>query len=283
VRLRIRHETIYRYARPVGFVDHRLMISPRQRVDVAVIGSTLRIDPAATLVWSEDALGNAVATAIFAAPATRLTILATHEVELSAEEYPVFRIDPAAHRHPFAYAAADQALFGPALIGCGAGDADVAAWADAFAAGMPDDTMTLLRLLNERIGTDIAYRIRDEEGTQAPAQTIALASGSCRDLAALFLAAVRHLGFAARAVSGYLWDPGMPAGEAGAMHAWCEVYLPQAGWIAFDPTRQFIGNAGLIATAMGASNEAILPITGGFVGDPGDLLGLDVDVRVTAA
>jgi transglutaminase-like putative cysteine protease len=56
-----------------------------------------------------------------------------------------------------------------------------------------------------------------------------MASGSCRDLASLFIEASRHLGFAARAASGYVFDPGAPEGRMVTTHAWAEVYLPGAG------------------------------------------------------
>ncbi|WP_058734453.1 transglutaminase-like domain-containing protein [Sphingomonas sanguinis] len=137
----------------------------------------------------------------------------------SAEPYPVFRLDPAAHRYPFAYASDDRALFGPGLLGGDADqDEDQARWLAEFRAAAPDDTLRLLNALNEAVGAAIAYRTRDEEGMQSPPRTLALRSGSCRDLAALFLWAVRRLGFPARAVSGYLFDPGMAAGDVGATH-----------------------------------------------------------------
>lgn len=283
MRLRIRHRTLYRYARPVRFLDHRLLVTPRSGPDITTIHSDLRIDPPAELVWSEDAAGNTTAVALFGEPAAALSIVAKHEVLHTAEPYPIFRLDPAAHRYPFTYAPADRALLGPALLeGRVDEEAGVERWLDGFRAGAPDDTLTLLKALNEAVGATIAYRTRDEEGTQAPSRTLALRSGSCRDLAALFLAAARRLGFAARAVSGYLFDPGVAAGDVGATHAWCEVFLPGAGWIAFDPTQRRIGAAGLVATAVGATSDAVLPVTGGFQGDAADFRGMDVTVSVTS-
>jgi len=281
VRLRIRHRTTYRYARPVRFLDHRLLLTPRAGRDVRTIRSDLRVDPAAELVWSEDAAGNTAALALIAGPAATLTILAEHEVLHTAEPYPIFRLDPAAHRHPFAYPAGDLALFGPALLETDV-EPGLERWLKGFRAGAPDDTLMLLNALNEAVGAAVAYRTRDEEGTQVPSRTLELGSGSCRDLAALFLAAARRLGFAARAASGYLFDPGSAAGNAGATHAWCEVFLPGAGWIAFDPTRRRVGAADLVATAVGATSEAVLPVVGGFLGDAADFTGMEVEVAVEA-
>ena len=93
-------------------------------------------------------------------------------------------------------------------------------------------------------------------------------------MATLLIAAVRSLGLGARAVSGYLHMPAAPGAsrdaQHGATHAWAEVYLPGAGWIAFDPTQRRMGSAGLVATAVGASSRSILSIIGGFVGDAAD-------------
>ena len=110
---------------------------------------------------------------------------------------------------------------------------------------------------------------------------MALASGSCRDIAALFIEAARCLGFGARAVSGYLFDPQANADDPGSTHAWAEVYLPGAGWIAFDPTHRRLGGASLIPVAVARSNRQIMPIAGGYVGTPEDFIGMDVAVKVT--
>ena len=151
----------------------------------------------------------------------------------------------------------------------------------AFVRGVRTDTLSLLKDINAGILGPVAYRTRDEEGTQTPLETLALASGSCRDIAALFIAAVRHLGFGARAVSGYLFDPQPNADDPGSTHAWAEVYLPGAGWIAFDPTHRRLGGASLIPVAVARSNRQIMPIVGGYGGAPEDFVAMEVAVSVT--
>lgn len=128
----------------------------------------------------------------------------------------------------------------------------------------------------------VAYRVRDEEGTQSSDETLALASGSCRDVAALFIEAARHLGFGARAVSGYLYDPDVIAADGGSTHAWAEIFLPGAGWVAFDPTHRRMGSAQLVAVAVGRSNRQIMPVTGGYVDRPDDAVAMSVSVVVRA-
>jgi transglutaminase-like putative cysteine protease len=154
------------------------------------------------------------------------------------------------------------------------------AWTRAFVRSMRTDTLSLLKDLNSGILGPVAYRVRDEEGTQTPLETLALASGSCRDIAALFIEAVRHLGLGARAVSGYLFDPQARADDLGSTHAWSEVYLPGAGWIAFDPTHRRLGGASLIPIATARNNRQIMPITGGYIGGPEDFVAMDVGVSV---
>jgi len=283
MRLRIRHRTAFRYTRAIHLLEHRLLLTPRWSHQLVPIRSEVRVDAAAELVWSEDAAGNAAALALFAEPTAGLTILAEHEVLHTAEPYPLFRLDPSAHRYPFAYAPDARALIGPAMFDGTTDEASaIDVWVNAFRAAAPDDTLDLLKALNDAVGSAVTYRTRDEEGTQTPAGTLMLGTGSCRDLAALFLAAARRLGFAARAVSGYLYDPGSSAGDAGATHAWCDVFLPGAGWIAFDPTQRRVGSAGLIAAAVGATSEAVLPVVGGFLGEAADFEAMEVSVSVVA-
>lgn len=144
----------------------------------------------------------------------------------------------------------------------------------------PTDTLSLLKDINAGILTYVSYRIRDEEGTQSPQQTLEQASGSCRDIAALFIEAVRCLGFGARAVSGYIYDPQASVDDGGSTHAWAEVYLPGAGWIAFDPTHRRVGEACLIPVAFARNNGQIMPVTGGYTGMPEDFVDLGVSVKV---
>jgi transglutaminase-like putative cysteine protease len=279
MRLGIRHETRYRYHNPVELLDHRLLMTPRSDHQLTVICSSLICQPAATMNWSQDVFGNRVATAIFGRPVTDLTILAEMEVEQSAPAWPVLLIDPAFHHYPFSYTS-DDALDLAGLARPEPASGRFASWVEAFVARPTTDTLSLLKDLNEGILASVAYRIRDEEGTQSPNETLALASGSCRDIAALFIEAVRYLGFGARAVSGYLFDPTASLADSGSTHAWAEVYLPGAGWIAFDPTHRRMGAAMLVAAAVGRSNRQIMPVTGGYLGAPGDACSMEVNVEV---
>ena len=116
------------------------------------------------------------------------------------------------------------------------------------------------------VSAQIAYQSRDMEGTQTPLETLALGSGSCRDFAVLFAEAARCLGFGARIVSGYLFDPEkrlIGHKGAGSTHAWTEVYLPGAGWVGLDPTSGLFAGEGHIPLACTPSYTDAAPITGG--------------------
>ena len=129
------------------------------------------------------------------------------------------------------------------------------------------------------------YQSRETEGTQTTIETLNRGWGSCRDLAVLLIEAARSLGFAARVVTGYLYNPvadgrSAIAIGAGNTHAWADIYLPGAGWVAYDPTNGTISGGDLIRVAVTRDITQAVPIAGSFVGTPGSYLGMTVDVAV---
>ena len=282
MRLTIEHSTRYSYRVPVAFQPHRLMLSPRGGHDLTVLSRSLHCSPAADISWTQDVFGNLIAMAAFPERAADLTIVGRAEVDMTAAEWPVFAIDPSAHLYPFAYSLDDVVDLGqlrqPDWLQPGTGD--IGPWARSFVAGPSTDTLALLQDLNAGVTHGITYRVRDEEGTQSPKQTLDLGSGSCRDIAALFIEAARHLGFGARAVSGYLYDAAATLDDAGSTHAWAEIFLPGAGWIAFDPTHRRMGGANLVPVAIGRGNRQIMPVTGGYLGAAEDFVAMEIFVKV---
>ena len=114
----------------------------------------------------------------------------------------------------------------------------------------------------------VSYQSREDEGTQSPIQTLDRGWGSCRDFAVLFVEAARSLGFGARIVSGYLYQPDqniVGSAGAGSTHAWAEVFVPGAGWITFDPTNRSVGGFNLIPVAVARDIRQAMPVAGSFV------------------
>lgn len=284
-RLEIRHRTTYGYAHPVDLGVHRLMLRPRESRDVRLHAHRITFTPEATLSWALDIRGNAIASASFAAPSDTLTVDSLATVELCADRWPIFPIDVDAVSYPFRYTD-DQWIDLGALAMPTHDDPDgrIATWARGFVAATPTDTLSLLQDVSHGVTAAALYRIRDDEGTQTPSDTLDLASGSCRDMAVLFVDAVRRLGFGARIVSGYIHDPDqhlLGSTGSGSTHAWAEVFLPGAGWITFDPTNRSMGGFNLIPVAVGRRIDQVAPVSGTFAGPREAFRQLTVEVVVT--
>jgi transglutaminase-like putative cysteine protease len=259
------------------------MLRPRQSHELRLVEMTLTVTPPAVLTWASDVAGNTVATAIFETMVDTLTIDSAVELELDAAPWPIFDIAASAISYPFRYSDDEWTDLGALATPQGPDPAGrVCAWARAFVYAHPTDTLSLLKDINAGTGAGISYVVREEEGTQTAPETLARGSGSCRDLAVLFIEAVRSLGFGARIVSGYLYNPlAWPEGGR-ATHAWAEVYVPGAGWITFDPTNRTIGSNNLIPVAVGRDIRQVMPVVGSFVGMTDAFQGLWVEVSVTS-
>ncbi|AMN41918.1 transglutaminase family protein [Rhodoplanes sp. Z2-YC6860] len=285
VTLNIHHKTSYRFYQPVTLWPHRLLLRPRESRELRLISSDVAVTPAAALSWAQDVCGNTIATANFYAMSDHLVIDSTATIELDAAAWPVFPISSSAIFYPFRYEEDEIADLGalavpqyPDPMG------QLQAWARAVVWCNPTETLLLLKDLSAGVSTQIGYQSRETEGTQTPTQTLDRRLGSCRDLAVLFAEAARMLGFGARIVSGYLYNPNQQSvgsNGAGSTHAWAEVYVPGAGWITFDPTNRSIGGFNLIPVAVGRDIHLIMPVTGSFLGMTNAFQGMSVEVRVT--
>jgi len=286
--LHVRHTTVYRYRRPVTLGDHRLMLRPRDSHDLRLIQTSLNLSPPATLRWSHDVFGNSIAIASFAEPSAELRIESNLELETYVVKRPAFQITPEATSYPFIYSADDRIDLGRMLERHHPDPTDrLGAWARGFIRSSPTDTLALLADLNNGVAAWISYQSRETEGTQTPVETLNRGWGSCRDLAILLIEAARSLGFGARVVTGYLYNPAADGDAAAAIgagttHAWADIYLPGAGWIAYDPTNGTIGGDDLIRVAVTRDISQAVPIAGSFVGAPNDYLGMTVDVSVVS-
>jgi transglutaminase-like putative cysteine protease len=285
--LTIHHQTIYRYRTPMAFGPHRLMLRPRESHALRLYQHELAITPAAVVTWAHDVAGNSVATASFSEPSDTLTIDSAATLSIDVDRWPVFDIAASAQRFPFLLSEDEMTDLGALRLQAYLDSAGrVREWAQGFVAGAGTDTLSLLKDISAGVAAQIAYESREVEGAQSPDETLARRSGSCRDFAVLFVDALRSLGFGARIVSGYLYDPDLDlrgSAGAGSTHAWAEVYVPGAGWITFDPTNRSVGGFNLIPVAMARHISQTMPVSGSFTGDVSAFLGLGVTVTVRAA
>jgi transglutaminase-like putative cysteine protease len=285
--LTVRHATTYRYARPVTFGQHRLMLRPRDSHDLRLVAAELTLSPPGQVRWMHDVFGNSVALVDFWVPAATLSISSALKIERYGLEDPEFPIALEAEFYPFIYSSSDRVDLGR-LLEQHFPDPNrvLARWADSFITARPMRTLELLTKMNAALAPQIVYAERHEPGTQSPVETLEKKTGACRDFAMAFIEAARYLGLGARFVSGYLYDPALDRGDAtqavAATHAWAEIYLPGAGWIEYDPTDVLIAGENLIRVAVTRDQPQAIPISGSFTGASSDFLGMNVEVTVTA-
>ena len=281
----IHHTTHYRYRRNVAFGEHRILVRPRESYDQRVLSASLEIEPEPqSLRWLQDVFGNAVAIATFDGRADALEVRGSAEVEHLPTCEEDILVEPYAEFYPFTYSSEDM----PDLLRSIEReyldrDRRLDEWAMSFVEeGRPNRTMALLKRMTESIRRDFRYKRRETKGIQSPLATLELGSGTCRDFAVLMMEAVRSLGFAARFVSGYVYQPDSGDDRVGghSTHAWVRVFLPGSGWIEFDPTNGIVGNRGLIRVAVARDPVQAIPLSGTWRGLKDSQVDMQVDVRI---
>jgi len=280
-RIEIEHTTRYSYPEPVRFLAHKVHVRPREGHDIRIESSSLRITPGYHIEWQRDVFGNSVAVVTFPEPASELLILSKVVVQHYADQVRGFELAEHARHYPFHYDPLEQIDLIPYQISVFPQDyAAVSAWMeDVWRPGELMETAALLNRINGKVAESAEYAVRSELGVQSPRTTLALARGSCRDLATFFIEACRYCGLASRFVSGYLVS-NAAVKDLATTHAWAEVYLPGTGWRGFDSTSGQLVGGDHIAVAVHRHPEAIPPVSGTFVGPAGCPQTMDVQVRV---
>ena len=279
-RLRIKHRTEYHYSRPVELGRHRLVLRPREGHDLRVESMKLEIEPAHRLDWSRDVFGNSIAIVDFVEATTKLMIVS---------DVTVFRTMPFPEEEPHEpWRVAFPVTYDPLEItftdayqrlSYPDGEEGLRNWlAKVLPRPDPEDAEGVIFALGSAIHHQIKYQRRSESGVRSPAETLNLASGSCRDLATLMMDAGRLLGIATRFASGYLDCAASLAGRA-AMHAWTECYLPALGWRGYDPTLGEPTSLKHVVTGVSNHPRGVMPVSGKFVGSSSDYREMIVQVK----
>ncbi|PLW69340.1 transglutaminase family protein [Pseudohalioglobus lutimaris] len=278
-RYKILHRTYYNFSNPVTLGPHILRLRPREDHELRIEAFDLKISPEANVLWHRDVESNSIAIASFSQPTQQLAIESEVIIQQYLEKPLDFLVADYAVNYPFRYQQDDLVLLAPYLSGSSTpADPQLAQWIEAiWHKGEAIETYGLLQRITDAIHQRMTYKVREEPGVQTANDTLSRASGSCRDFAMLLMAAARQLGLAARFVTGYLHAP--LSTDAGATHAWAEIYLPGAGWKGFDPTIGAIVGTDHIPVAVARVAESVPPVEGTFVGNAG--AELDVGVWVS--
>ena len=271
IHVAISHVTHYRYDRPIMLGPQVVRLRPAPHARTPVLSYSQRVTPAKHFLnWQQDPQANWLARLVFPEPTRELKI----EVDLVAEMSVInpfdFFLEPSADNFPFRYDAGLLLELAPYLVR-GALTPRFKRYLDAVPRSATP-TVDFLVALNMRVAKDIKYLIRMEPGIQTPEETLAGAAGSCRDSGWLMVQLLRHLGIAARFVSGYLIQlkPDVKSldGPSGTdvdftdLHAWCEAYLPGAGWVGLDATSGLFAGEGHIPLACSPEPSSAAPVAG---------------------
>jgi uncharacterized protein (DUF2126 family) len=268
----LNHVTHYKYDRPVNLGPQVIRLRPAPHCRSNVISYSLKVEPAGHFInWQQDPFANYQARLVFPEKTTEFKVTVDLVVEMAVYNPFDFFLEPEAENFPFKYAPMVREELAPYLS-----TAPMTPLVKAYLDRIDRKqrrTIDFLVGLNQQVARDIKYLIRMEPGVQSPEETLKLASGSCRDSGWLLVQLLRHMGLAARFVSGYLIQlvPDVKSldGPSGTtvdftdLHAWCEVYLPGAGWIGLDATSGLMAGEGHIPLACTPQPSGAAPIEGG--------------------
>ena len=285
------HKTRYRYDRLVSLGPQTVRLRPAPHSRARILSYSLKISPPKHFInWQQDPQSNYLARLVFPEQTEEFLVEVDLVAEMAVQNPFDFFLEPDAERYPFEYDPALDHELAPFQKKCwltpkftkylatirkdvlGETKRPIKKQREVIPFERKPRTIDFLVAANRRLWKDIKYTIRLEPGVQTPEQTLEKLSGSCRDSAWLLCQLLRHYGFAARFVSGYLIqlkaDVKSLDGPSGAekdftdLHAWAEVYLPGAGWIGFDPTSGLLAGEGHIPLACAPDPTSAAPITG---------------------
>ena len=271
IHVALHHKTHYQYDRAVVLSPHVVRLRPAPHTRTPLLSYSLKVEPTPHFInWQQDPHSNYLARVVFPEKTRELSVEVDLVAEMSVFNPFDFFLEPSAEQFPFTYEPLLLKDLAPFLEASADGErlADFVRTVDR----RPQRTIDFLVGLNARLAKEIGYVIRLEPGVQTPDETLDRRRGSCRDTGWLLVQTLRHLGLAARFVSGYLIQlapdvksldgPSGAAADFTDLHAWAEVYLPGGGWIGLDPTSGLLAGEGHIPLAATPDAVSAAPITG---------------------
>ncbi len=275
IRVALHHVTRYQFDRAVALSPHEVRLRPAPHCRTPIHSYSLQVKPEAHFInWQQDAYGNYIARLVFPEPSRVLEIAVDVVADMTVINPFDFFVDAWAETFPFPYPEQMATELAPYLVREAAGPL-FAKWLEGFRKSGFKPGMQIvdfLVLINQRLQSEIRYLVRMEPGIQTPDKTLEVGQGSCRDTGWLLVQILRHMGLAARFVSGYLVQltadvkplegPSGPSADFTDLHAWAEVYIPGAGWVGLDPTSGLLAGEGHIPLASTAFPSSAAPVTG---------------------
>jgi len=271
IRVALNHKTRYRYDRWVTLSPQIIRLRPAPHCRTPISSYALHIEPGGHFLnWQQDPQSNFLARVVFPEKVRAFELEVDLVAELSVINPFDFFLEESAERIPFSYESWLESELRPYLETLPVGPR-LTAWL-ATVDRSPRASVDWLVALNQRLAHETRYEIRMDPGVQTPEETLARASGSCRDSSWLLVQVLRNLGLAARFVSGYLIQlvpdeksldgPSGPEHDFTDLHAWAEVYLPGAGWVGLDPTSGLFAGEGHLPLAATPDPFSAAPVSG---------------------
>src|SRR5271169_5737156 len=291
IRVALNHKTRYRYAKPVWLSPHVVRLRPAPHCQTPVVSYSLKVEPAEHYInWQQDPYSNILARLVFPNKTEKFSVEVDLVADLTVTNPFDFFLEKHAEEYPFEYAPLMARELAPYLETLPPSSSLQQLVRKLRHYKGKIRTIDYLVDLNQQIHRLIKYLIRIEPGIQTPEETLRLQSGSCRDSAWLLVQLLRHLGLAARFVSGYLIQlapdvksldgPSGTDADVTDLHDWAEVYLPGAGWVGLDPTSGLLAGEGHLPLACSADPATAAAISGMFSVDDESVMETEPDVEL---